>query len=50
MPKPSKKHCLGTTVQQVKKFVKSYGCRLVEAEDIVDRIRGVAMQRGEDWP
>ncbi len=50
MPKPSKKHCLGTAIQQVKKFLKCYGCRLVEAEDIVDAIRGVAIQRGEDWP
>jgi hypothetical protein len=44
MPKPSKKQCLGTTVQQVKKFVKSYGCRLVEAEDILDRIRATEAQ------
>ncbi len=50
MPKPSKKHCLGTAVQQVKKFLKSYGCRLVEAEDIVKRIRDVARNRGEEWP
>jgi hypothetical protein len=49
MPKPAKKHCLGTAIHQVKKFLKSYGCRLVEAEDIVDRRRDVAMHRGEDW-
>ncbi len=49
MPKRSKKDCLGTHVQQVKKFL-SYGCRLVAAEDILERIRDVARNRGEKWP
>ena len=49
MPKRPKKQCLGTEIQQVKKFLKEFACRLVEANDIEEAIRGIAAARGEGW-
>jgi hypothetical protein len=50
MPSPRKKDCLGTTLPELKKFLKRHGCQLVEWEHIEATIRSVALERGENWP
>jgi hypothetical protein len=50
MPKKPEIHCLGTAIEQVRKFLKAFGCRLVETSVMEEIIRGIAKARGEDWP
>jgi hypothetical protein len=42
--------CLGTALQQVTRFLKTFGCSLIGRDDIEGRIRAIARDRGEDWP
>ena len=43
------KNCLGAEISQIRKLLESFKCRLAQASALEDIIRGIAMDRGEDW-